>query len=64
MGCATWFAATVAALEGGLAAARDDPRPAVIACEVEPLRMLLDSGAWWDVGFEDDEGAARQRWLG
>jgi 3D-(3,5/4)-trihydroxycyclohexane-1,2-dione acylhydrolase (decyclizing) len=50
LGCAAWRADTVERLESALEAARAHPGPALIACEVEPRRMLLGSGAWWDLG--------------
>jgi 3D-(3,5/4)-trihydroxycyclohexane-1,2-dione acylhydrolase (decyclizing) len=49
-GAAAWHAKTVAALEDALAAAREHPGPALIACAVEPRRTVLGSGAWWDLG--------------
>jgi 3D-(3,5/4)-trihydroxycyclohexane-1,2-dione acylhydrolase (decyclizing) len=64
LGCAVWEAATVPELEGALDAARAQTRPAVIACTVEPQRMLLGSGAWWDVAVSQISSVAeteRQR---
>jgi 3D-(3,5/4)-trihydroxycyclohexane-1,2-dione acylhydrolase (decyclizing) len=49
-GAAAWEAETVEELETALAAAREHPGPALIACAVEPRRTLLGSGAWWDLG--------------
>jgi len=53
LGCATWTVRTEAELEGALEAARGQPRPAVIACHVDPHRALLGSGAWWDLGVPE-----------
>jgi 3D-(3,5/4)-trihydroxycyclohexane-1,2-dione acylhydrolase (decyclizing) len=50
LGAAAWDAASVEQLEAALAAAREHDGPALIACEVEPRRMVLGSGAWWDLG--------------
>jgi 3D-(3,5/4)-trihydroxycyclohexane-1,2-dione acylhydrolase (decyclizing) len=49
-GAATWSVSTLGELEGALAAARAQPRPAVIVCTVEPRRPAVASGAWWDLG--------------
>ena len=72
LGCATWTASTPDELGAALRAARAQPRPAVIACAVEPHRMLLGSGAWWDLGVPETSdralrhraGAAAQRFYG
>ena len=72
LGCATWTAETPEALGAALHAAREQPRPAVIVCPVEPHRMLLGSGAWWDLGVPETSqrglayraGSARQRYFG
>jgi 3D-(3,5/4)-trihydroxycyclohexane-1,2-dione acylhydrolase (decyclizing) len=53
LGAAAWHAATVEQLDGALDAAREHPGPAVIACDVEPRRTLLGSGAWWDLGVPE-----------
>jgi TPP-dependent trihydroxycyclohexane-1,2-dione (THcHDO) dehydratase len=61
-----------------LAAARRHRGPALVACQVEPRRPLLDSGAWWDLGVAHTSsdprtrelaqahvtGAPERRWLG
>ena len=75
LGCAAVAASTPDELRSGLAAARPEAGPTVIACAVEPRRMLLGSGAWWDLGVAQTserapvrerstahaEGARRQR---
>ena len=62
LGCETWTAETPDALAAALRAAREQPRPALIACSVEPHRMVLGSGAWWDLGVpETSERALRHR---
>jgi 3D-(3,5/4)-trihydroxycyclohexane-1,2-dione acylhydrolase (decyclizing) len=50
LGTAAWDVSSPEQLEAALAAAREHPGPALIACAVEPRRMLLGSGAWWDLG--------------
>ena len=52
LGCARCTARTVGELEDALAAARACPRPAVVACHVEPGRRPR-SGAWWDLGVPE-----------
>jgi 3D-(3,5/4)-trihydroxycyclohexane-1,2-dione acylhydrolase (decyclizing) len=72
LGCETWTAATMEELAAALRDARGQPRPGVIVCPVEPHRMLLGSGAWWDLGVPETSeralahraGAARQRFYG
>jgi 3D-(3,5/4)-trihydroxycyclohexane-1,2-dione acylhydrolase (decyclizing) len=78
LGCAVWDVDDEAALEAALAGAREQPRPAVIACHVDPEAVLPAPGAWWDLGIpevaadpavaaaaaEPARGAARQRWYG
>jgi 3D-(3,5/4)-trihydroxycyclohexane-1,2-dione acylhydrolase (decyclizing) len=53
MGCATWEAASAAELTAALDEAREQPRPAVIACQIDPYRPLPASGAWWDLGVPE-----------
>jgi 3D-(3,5/4)-trihydroxycyclohexane-1,2-dione acylhydrolase (decyclizing) len=64
LGCATWRATGVEELAAALAEARAQPRPALIACSVEPRRAALPSGAWWDLGLPSPEGGAEWRYLG
>jgi 3D-(3,5/4)-trihydroxycyclohexane-1,2-dione acylhydrolase (decyclizing) len=78
LGCEAWRVETLAELEDALARARASEGPALIECHVEPRRMLLTSGAWWDLGVakqSDDaqtlelaaahaQGAAGQRYHG
>jgi len=73
LGCEAWTAATPDELAAALREARGQPRPAVVVCAVEPHRMLLGSGAWWDLGVPETSeaamarrrsGAARQRFYG
>jgi 3D-(3,5/4)-trihydroxycyclohexane-1,2-dione acylhydrolase (decyclizing) len=63
LGCAAWRADTVEQLEAALEAAREHPGPALIACHVEPRRMLLGSGAWWDLGVPEASGDPTTREL-
>jgi 3D-(3,5/4)-trihydroxycyclohexane-1,2-dione acylhydrolase (decyclizing) len=63
LGCAAWEAGTVDELATALEAARAHPGPALIACDVEPRRMLLGSGAWWDLGVPEASADPRTREL-
>jgi 3D-(3,5/4)-trihydroxycyclohexane-1,2-dione acylhydrolase (decyclizing) len=77
LGCRAWRADTLAEVEDALEQARATDGPALIECRVEPRRMVLGGGAWWDLGVarqaEDPrtrelaaahaEGAAAQRYL-
>jgi 3D-(3,5/4)-trihydroxycyclohexane-1,2-dione acylhydrolase (decyclizing) len=62
LGCSAWRADSLEELERALAEARAAEGPALIECRVEPRRMVLGSGAWWDVGLA--KGAAAQRFYG
>jgi 3D-(3,5/4)-trihydroxycyclohexane-1,2-dione acylhydrolase (decyclizing) len=78
LGCEAWRADTLDELDAALARARSAPGPVVIECRVEPRRMLLGGGAWWDLGVAqqaDDprtlelasahiDGARAQRYFG
>jgi 3D-(3,5/4)-trihydroxycyclohexane-1,2-dione acylhydrolase (decyclizing) len=78
LGCEAWRADTLEDLHAALSQARSAAGPALIECRVEPRRMLLGGGAWWDLGVAqqaDDpgtvelatshaEGAAAQRYFG
>ena len=50
LGCDAVAVETLDDLASALSQARAGSRPTVIACMVEPRRMLLGSGAWWDLG--------------
>ena len=50
MGCEAVEAETREELEAALAEARAATRPTVIVCRTAPLRSLLPSGAFWDLG--------------
>jgi 3D-(3,5/4)-trihydroxycyclohexane-1,2-dione acylhydrolase (decyclizing) len=76
LGCAAELVSDVDGLRTALASARAEQRPSVIVCEVEPLRSLPGSGAFWDLGVpqasedprvlrltqEHRERARRRRW--
>jgi 3D-(3,5/4)-trihydroxycyclohexane-1,2-dione acylhydrolase (decyclizing) len=65
LGCQAWTAGTLEELEAALAQARAAAGPVLIECSVEPRRMLVSSGAWWDLGLPRDAGdAAAQRYFG
>jgi 3D-(3,5/4)-trihydroxycyclohexane-1,2-dione acylhydrolase (decyclizing) len=53
MGCAAHVATDGAELEQALAAARASDLPTVIVCPTAPLRSLLPSGAFWDLGVPE-----------
>jgi 3D-(3,5/4)-trihydroxycyclohexane-1,2-dione acylhydrolase (decyclizing) len=78
LGCTAWRVDTLDELQAALEQARSAAGAALIECHVEPRRMLLGSGAWWDLGVAqqaDDprtleltaahvQGAAAQRYFG
>ncbi|MBA3263490.1 MAG: 3D-(3,5/4)-trihydroxycyclohexane-1,2-dione acylhydrolase (decyclizing) [Thermoleophilaceae bacterium] len=53
LGCTAYHATTLEELRDALAAARRDSGPVVIVARVEPHRLMLDSGCWWDVGVAE-----------
>jgi 3D-(3,5/4)-trihydroxycyclohexane-1,2-dione acylhydrolase (decyclizing) len=53
LGCADFTASSPEEFRDALEAARADPRPGVIVARVEPRRLMLDSGCWWDVGVAE-----------
>jgi 3D-(3,5/4)-trihydroxycyclohexane-1,2-dione acylhydrolase (decyclizing) len=63
LGCAAVDVGDLDGLRAALAAARDEPRPSLIACHVEPLRGLLSSGAFWDLGVPQASEDAEVRRL-
>jgi len=77
-GCATYEASTAEELERALAAARQETRPTVVVVHVDPLRLVLSSECWWDVGVAAvsahaetraahaaaEAGRSGQRWFG
>jgi 3D-(3,5/4)-trihydroxycyclohexane-1,2-dione acylhydrolase (decyclizing) len=63
LGCAALRADTLDELDAALERAREEAGPVLIECHVEPRRMVLGSGAWWDVGVAEP-GAAEQRFYG
>ncbi len=63
MGCATFEAHDLQAVRDALAVARSEKRACVIACHVEPLRGLLGSGAFWDLGVPATSGDPQVRAL-
>jgi 3D-(3,5/4)-trihydroxycyclohexane-1,2-dione acylhydrolase (decyclizing) len=62
-GCATFRAESLEELREALDAAREQPRPAVVVCAVEPRRLLLASGVFWDLGVpqSSDREGVRER---
>jgi 3D-(3,5/4)-trihydroxycyclohexane-1,2-dione acylhydrolase (decyclizing) len=58
LGCGAWRADTLEELDRALDEARAAEGPALIECHVAPRRMVLGSGAWWDVGV-GEPGAQR-----
>jgi 3D-(3,5/4)-trihydroxycyclohexane-1,2-dione acylhydrolase (decyclizing) len=63
LGCRAWRADTLAELGEALEQARACDGPALIECRVEPRRMVLGSGAWWDLGIARQADSARTREL-
>jgi 3D-(3,5/4)-trihydroxycyclohexane-1,2-dione acylhydrolase (decyclizing) len=63
LGCAAYAASSLEGLRDALDAARGETRPAVIVAGVEPRRLLLDSGCWWDVGVAEVSDRAETREL-
>ena len=63
LGCASVTVDDVDGLRSALESARDEPRPSLIACRVEPVRALLGGGAFWDLGVPQASGDARVRRL-
>jgi 3D-(3,5/4)-trihydroxycyclohexane-1,2-dione acylhydrolase (decyclizing) len=63
LGCDAVTVETLDELAGALSQARSGSRTTVIACSVEPRRMLLGSGAWWDLGVPQvsERAAVRER---
>ncbi len=63
LGCDAVAVETVDELSAALAQARAGSQTTVIACAVEPRRMLLGSGAWWDLGVPQvsDRDEVRRR---
>jgi 3D-(3,5/4)-trihydroxycyclohexane-1,2-dione acylhydrolase (decyclizing) len=53
LGCAAFVVSSIDELRDALAEARRETRPAVIVARVEPRRLMLDSGCWWDVGVAE-----------
>ena len=78
LGCRAWRAETLDELEAAVSEARSTDGPVLIECRVEPRRMLLGGGAWWDLGVAQEaedpctrelaaahtRGAAAQRYFG
>jgi TPP-dependent trihydroxycyclohexane-1,2-dione (THcHDO) dehydratase len=50
-------------MRDALAEARSETRPVVIVARVEPRRLMLDSGCWWDVGVAELSERAETREL-
>jgi 3D-(3,5/4)-trihydroxycyclohexane-1,2-dione acylhydrolase (decyclizing) len=53
LGCAASVVSSVEELRDALVEARRETRPVVIVARVEPRRLMLDSGCWWDVGVAE-----------
>jgi 3D-(3,5/4)-trihydroxycyclohexane-1,2-dione acylhydrolase (decyclizing) len=77
-GCATYEARTAEQLAQALVAARAEQRTTVVVVHVDPLRLVLSSDCWWDVGVAAvsshpetrrahtvaEAGRSGQRWYG
>ena len=53
LGCEVFEARTLEEFSASLSEARVATRPTVIVVHVEPQRLMLDSGCWWDVGISE-----------
>ncbi|HMJ02830.1 MAG TPA: thiamine pyrophosphate-dependent enzyme, partial [Conexibacter sp.] len=53
LGCTVFTASTPEEFRSSVEAARGETAPVVIVARVEPTRLLLDSGCWWDVGVAE-----------
>jgi 3D-(3,5/4)-trihydroxycyclohexane-1,2-dione acylhydrolase (decyclizing) len=63
LGCRAWRAETLRELADALDEARSIDGPTLIDCRVEPRRMVLGSGAWWDLGVAQEAESSRTREL-
>jgi 3D-(3,5/4)-trihydroxycyclohexane-1,2-dione acylhydrolase (decyclizing) len=63
LGCASFVASSLEELRDALHEARAETVPAVIVARVEPHRLMLDSGCWWDVGVAQVSKRAETREL-
>jgi 3D-(3,5/4)-trihydroxycyclohexane-1,2-dione acylhydrolase (decyclizing) len=63
LGCAGFAVSSVAELRNALDEARRETAPVVIVARVEPHRLMLDSGCWWDVGVAELSERAETREL-
>ncbi|HEX5619042.1 MAG TPA: thiamine pyrophosphate-dependent enzyme, partial [Solirubrobacteraceae bacterium] len=64
LGCDAWRVETLRELDDALEQARRCDGVALIECHVEPRRMLVGSGAFWELGVAHAERAAAQRYYG
>jgi 3D-(3,5/4)-trihydroxycyclohexane-1,2-dione acylhydrolase (decyclizing) len=63
LGCRAWRAETPDELETAIGESRSADGPALIECHVEPRRMLIGGGAWWDLGVAQETDDPRTREL-
>jgi 3D-(3,5/4)-trihydroxycyclohexane-1,2-dione acylhydrolase (decyclizing) len=63
LGCAGFEVSSLGELRQALGHARAETGPVVIVARVEPHRLLLDSGCWWDVGVAELSARAETREL-
>jgi 3D-(3,5/4)-trihydroxycyclohexane-1,2-dione acylhydrolase (decyclizing) len=63
LGCAAVTVDDLDGLRAALESAREEPRPSLIACHVDPARALLGGGAFWDLGVPQASGDAQVRRL-
>ena len=63
LGCRALTAGSLSELDDALAQARAASGPVLIECHVEPRRMTLGGGAWWDLGVAREADDPRVRKL-
>jgi 3D-(3,5/4)-trihydroxycyclohexane-1,2-dione acylhydrolase (decyclizing) len=63
LGCAAFVVSSLNELRDALEEALGETVPTVIVARVEPRRLMLDSGCWWDVGVAQVSERAETREL-
>jgi 3D-(3,5/4)-trihydroxycyclohexane-1,2-dione acylhydrolase (decyclizing) len=63
LGCAAFVVSSLDELRDALDEARGETVPTVIVARVEPRRLMLDSGCWWEVGVAQVSRRAETREL-
>jgi 3D-(3,5/4)-trihydroxycyclohexane-1,2-dione acylhydrolase (decyclizing) len=63
LGCAAFVVSSLNELRDALEEALGETVPTVIVARVEPRRLMLDSGCWWEVGVAQVSRRAETREL-